>query len=247
VNAENGDFRLRLESPCIDAGVNTHVVGDVDLIGSPRIHNNRVDMGAYEYCSYTIVFDGQGGTTSPENKRVARGFEYGELPAPARFGYIFDGWYTEPDGKGTFIVANSIVTADIAHTLYAYWLVVDTYTVIFDANGGSPASQAVTQIYGSNYVFPVVPVRNGYAFKGWFTSPADGEQVIAVTVMDTLPTIPFMHSGRLHCMLMQPVRMIAATAEAGQPLRKRFRRQWILLRMVMKLLWQTAPMPRFQQ
>ena len=48
VDVEQGDFRLIGYSPCIDAGDNDFVQGDLDLAGSPRIQNGRVDIGAYE-------------------------------------------------------------------------------------------------------------------------------------------------------------------------------------------------------
>jgi len=50
INASQGNFRLRFESPCRDAGTNTYdMFGTVDLDGNPRIVNLTVDMGAYEY------------------------------------------------------------------------------------------------------------------------------------------------------------------------------------------------------
>jgi hypothetical protein len=62
VDPDNGDFRIAIGSPCIDAGDNTAVPVDItaDLAGSPRFIDNIitpdtgigtppiVDMGAYE-------------------------------------------------------------------------------------------------------------------------------------------------------------------------------------------------------
>lgn len=44
----NGDYRLSLDSPCIDAGSDAFASGDADLWGNPRIQGAHVDMGAYE-------------------------------------------------------------------------------------------------------------------------------------------------------------------------------------------------------
>lgn len=49
VNAGAGNYRLSTNSPCLDQGTNIYVQGTTDLDGNPRIVNNTVDMGAYEY------------------------------------------------------------------------------------------------------------------------------------------------------------------------------------------------------
>jgi hypothetical protein len=43
------NLRLQTNSPCINAGNNTNVVGSTDLDGRPRIVGGIVDMGAYEF------------------------------------------------------------------------------------------------------------------------------------------------------------------------------------------------------
>ena len=49
ISAASGDFRLRPDSPCINAGSNELVVGETDLAGNPRISGGTVDMGAFEF------------------------------------------------------------------------------------------------------------------------------------------------------------------------------------------------------
>lgn len=52
VNPENYDFHLSENSPCRDAGdpnTNPIVLNGIDLDGMPRVINERIDMGAYEY------------------------------------------------------------------------------------------------------------------------------------------------------------------------------------------------------
>lgn len=48
---QKGDYRLRAESPCIDAGVAFDWMRTAtDLKGDPRLRGGRVDLGCYE-CS----------------------------------------------------------------------------------------------------------------------------------------------------------------------------------------------------
>lgn len=49
IDAENGDYRLAVGSPCIDAGSNGYVLDDADLDGNERIQHYTVDIGCYEY------------------------------------------------------------------------------------------------------------------------------------------------------------------------------------------------------
>ena len=49
VDASNGDYRLREDSPCIDAGNSTNSMFAVDLAGNPRVKGRAIDMGCYEY------------------------------------------------------------------------------------------------------------------------------------------------------------------------------------------------------
>ena len=49
VGAEHGDYRLRMGSPCINAGSNVYALAESDLDGNQRITRSTVDIGCYEY------------------------------------------------------------------------------------------------------------------------------------------------------------------------------------------------------
>lgn len=58
VDAANHDFRLSEGSPCRDAGnvqTPSYVTGGLDLAGLPRVLNNRIDIGPYEYSGAAVT------------------------------------------------------------------------------------------------------------------------------------------------------------------------------------------------
>ncbi len=134
---------------------------------------------------YTVTFDANGGSTPiPTSKAVTYDSAYGTLATTSRTGYTFSGWFTAASG-GTQVTAATVVNTAANHTLYAQWTA-NTYTVTFDANGGStpvPTSKAVT--YDSAYGTLATTSRTGYTFSGWFTAASGGTQVTAATVVNT--------------------------------------------------------------
>ena len=135
--------------------------------------------------TYTVTFDANGGSAaSPTSKQVTFGSAYGTLATTDRTGYTFNGWFTAASG-GTQVTAATIVTTASNHTLYAQWTA-NTYTVTFDANGGSTPSPTSKQVtFGAAYGTLATTDRTGYTFSGWFTAASGGTQVTAATIVTT--------------------------------------------------------------
>jgi hypothetical protein len=79
VDAPNGDFKLKTNSPCINSGYNSGVTS-TDLQGNLRVIGGTVDMGAYEVTSAVPVFSitttsGVYGSVTPANPMVFQGYE----------------------------------------------------------------------------------------------------------------------------------------------------------------------------
>ena len=117
---------------------------------------------------YTVTFDVQGGNTYPTIP--AQSIEQGQMaqqPAtnPTRNGYIFGGWYKEPECTIQWYFATDVVNDNL--TLYAKWT--QALIVSFNAQGGSPAPAAQQLESGQLAQQPTSnPTRNGYVFGGWF-------------------------------------------------------------------------------
>ena len=74
-----GNFHLRANSPCINAGDNAAIQGvDTDMDGEPRIAGGRVDMGADEYHSGEPETPGHTYTASDANGDVRIALDSGE-------------------------------------------------------------------------------------------------------------------------------------------------------------------------
>ena len=132
---------------------------------------------------YTVKFDANKGMVTPTEMKVRHGDTYGKLPTPTLDGYTFDGWYND---NGMQVNPEDVVTA--SHTLYAHWKA-NTYTVTFDANGGTVETKPETVTYGSTYGSTYgelpTPTLDGYTFAGWFTQSDGGTQVTKDTVVTT--------------------------------------------------------------
>ena len=87
---------------------------------------------------YTVTFNPNGGSVTPESKTVTYGSPYGELPIPAeREGYTFKGWYNTPYvGGGTEFTVESIVMSPNDHTLHAQWEEIPSEEPTYTSSGG---------------------------------------------------------------------------------------------------------------
>ena len=124
--------------------------------------------------TYTVTFNANGGTGTMQPQTFTEG-ETKALTANA-FTYqyhTFMNWNTDADGTGTAYTDGQETSLTQNVTLYAQWQHI-TYTVTFDANGGTGEMAAQTFNAGEAQALAVnVFSRDNYWFLGW-NSSSDG-------------------------------------------------------------------------
>ena len=122
-----------------------------------------------QLATYTVSFDGNGGTGSMDS---LTGYDGDSVTIPANAftlkDHILTGWNTQADGKGKPYPAGSSVTLTGNVTLYAQWKVPEQYTVTFVDGQGKTWTMTVDEM--SSATPPPDPVRDGYTFAGWDTA-----------------------------------------------------------------------------
>ena len=165
-------------------------------------HNSHVDQtyarvdGQYDLPGYftaspgrhKVSFDANGGSVEEKNRQLTNGGTYGELPTPTRHGFRFTGWYTGSE-NGMLVSPTSIVNLVEDQILYAHWT--DTFTVSFDANGGTTDETVMVVTNGKAYGKLPEPTRGNYTFDGWYTEKTGGTKIEPATIVDltTEPTL----------------------------------------------------------
>lgn len=119
--------------------------------------------------SYTAIFNGNGGSAGTSITKPY-GSQLGTLPTSSRTGYTFRGWFTAASG-GTQITATTTMPASNV-TYYAQWTA-NTYTVNYNANGGTGTTASSSHTYGTAKALTTNGFsKTGHTFLGWSTSPS---------------------------------------------------------------------------
>jgi len=120
--------------------------------------------------SYSVKYNANGGSGAPGSQTKWYGTALKLSAAkPTRTGHSFQGWATSASGSVAY-AAGASYTANASVTLYAVWKA-NTYTVSFDANGGSGAPASQTKTYGKTLTLSSTkPTRKDFNFLGWATS-----------------------------------------------------------------------------
>lgn len=129
---------------------------------------------------FTITYNGNGATSGMPSSTTQYQY-YGKTitiaSAPQKTGYSFKTW-SGSNGKSYSPGSKPTITTNL--TLTAQWTI-NSYTLTYNANGGSVSPTSKSVNYGSPYGTLPTPTRTGYTFQGWFTS--NGTQVTSSTTI----------------------------------------------------------------
>ena len=141
---------------------------DGNVYDTAHTATGNISVGALP--SYTVSYNANGGTGAPSAQTKWYGSTLKLSTAtPTRTGYSFLGWSTANDSSVEY-AAGANYTANSNVTLYAVWKA-NTYTVKYDANGGTGAPGNQTKTYGVDLTLSSAkPTRTNYNFLGWATS-----------------------------------------------------------------------------
>lgn len=142
-----------------------------------KITNYYFDGGDYWFMvngpttTYTISYNANGGSGAPSSQTKYQNQNLTlSSTTPTRTGYTFLGWSTSSTATSATYSAGGTYTANASATLYAVWKI-NTYTISYNANGGSGAPSSQTKYYNQTLTLSTTkPTRSGYTFLGWSTS-----------------------------------------------------------------------------
>lgn len=141
--------------------------------------NRWTSLGCYENLQggtlyftlpqYDIAYAANGGSSTPTTQTKNYNSNITLAKAISRTGHTFAGWKAS---NGTVYGAEKPYSANASTTMTAQWTA-NTYTITYNANGGTGAPAAHSYTYassGSTKLSSQEPTRTGYTFLGWSLS-----------------------------------------------------------------------------
>lgn len=140
-----------------------------NVYGGTQTASGTISLGAKT--SYMVYYDANGGSGAPGSQVKWYGTNITlSSTKPTRTGYTFLGWSTSSTATTATYSAGGTYSANSGVILYAVWKI-NTWTVSYDANGGSGAPANQTKTYGTTLTLSsTIPTKQNYNFLGWGTS-----------------------------------------------------------------------------
>lgn len=124
---------------------------------------------ATRIAGYDLTIDPANGGSSYVQGTYTGGSTQTSPAAPSRTGYTFNHW-TRSD-SGTVAASTNFTMPSAALKLTASWTI-NSYTVSYNSNGGSPTPTSQSVDYAASFTAAAAPARSGYNFNYWVGSNA---------------------------------------------------------------------------
>lgn len=195
-----GAFTFSTGSQVTFTGVNTTVVGatinlnpgmntvTITVVASDFSGQSIYTFNIYRFPMVTVNFMNQASVHHTQSVEEQQTFN--APTTPERTGYNFGGWYTNSNFTGSPITFPHLLAQATTLTLHARWTAI-TYTIQYNANGGSGGMQNTSHEFGVSQNLRLNTFTSnvlGHRFSGWNTqadgsgeSFTDGQPVLNLT------------------------------------------------------------------
>ena len=144
----------------------------VGTAGDSYVPSSNITLYAQWSDNILVTFYANGGTAGT-NSASYDNVTPVILPAAARPGHRFDGWFTDAvGGESVGSAGDEYVPAEPV-TLHAHWT---AFKVTYEANGGSVSPANASAGNNGSVTLPT-PTRTGYTFNGWFSEASGGAKI----------------------------------------------------------------------
>ncbi len=165
--------------------------GAVTIAKEDRIYELKL-YAIWKPAVYTIRYELDGGTNNPDNPETFKVTDAAKnLKDPAKKGYNFGGWYTDPEFNNRIYSIPPQRAGDIV--IFAKWTA-RAYTIVFNANDGTGYMADMVCEYDKEYVLTKNSFNNSpLVFAGWNTDSSgrgaayqDGQRIKNLAVSGTV-------------------------------------------------------------
>lgn len=140
----------------------------IEILPSKTMSANT-SFAVPKLASYTVSYDANGGSSAPSSQTKWHGTNLTlSSSKPTRTGYAFSKWLSTAQNQ--YYNPGNLYGHNESTTMKAQWTA-NTYTVSYDANGGTGVPANQTKTYGVALTLSSTkPTRPNYNFLGWATS-----------------------------------------------------------------------------
>lgn len=169
IDTGNGYYKFlsKFSGKCLDINGN----GTANSTAVQQYTDNGSDGQRFALIrqDFTVTYNANGGTGAPAPQIKWRDVTLAlSTQKPTRAGYTFLGWASSSTATAAQAQPGINVVGNTNAAFYAVWKSNVTYTLTYDANGGTgaPGPQSIRE--GTPITLSTVrPTRSGYAFQGW--------------------------------------------------------------------------------